>query len=176
MVHLMATQGEFGQSGSQQTEMGSDVLDLVETEMAVLARTLESLHRRSEIYRDLDRASYLIARTLETAGPISINGLASTLGLDPTTVTRQIATMETRRLVLRRTDGSDGRVRLVRLSEEGRRRMRAVQDTRKEHLARLLSDWSENDKGELGRLLARFNSGLSRELAREVSGDAAQTQ
>src|SRR5258708_5224572 len=56
-----------------------DALDLVETEMAVLTRALEGHQRRSEIYQDLDRASYLIARTLEATAPVSINGLASTL-------------------------------------------------------------------------------------------------
>src|SRR6266576_2155637 len=99
------------------TEPKADALDLVETEMAVLARVLEGLHRRSEIYRDLDRAGYLIARTLETTGPVSINGLASVLGLDATTVTRQVATMEIARLLRRRADPDDGRVSLISLSQ-----------------------------------------------------------
>src|SRR5580765_7684378 len=106
--------------------------------MAVLARALERLHRRSEIYRDLDRASYLIARTMEITGPVSINGLASALGLDATTVTRQVATMEATRLVRRRADRNDRRVTLISLSENGRRKMRAVQLARRDRVARLL--------------------------------------
>jgi DNA-binding MarR family transcriptional regulator len=141
-----------------------DALDLIETEMAVLARALERLHRRSEIYRDLDRASYLIARTMEITGPVSINGLAAALGLDATTVTRQVATMEATRLILRRADRNDGRVTLISLSENGRRKMRAVQLARKERVATLLGDWTENDRHELGRLLARFNDELSRDV------------
>jgi DNA-binding MarR family transcriptional regulator len=128
-------------------------------------RALEGHHRRSEIYRDLDRASYLIARTLETTGPVSINGLASTLGLDATTVTRQVATMEAARLILRRTDPDDGRVSLISLSQGGRRTMRAVQRARKERLKTLLCDWTPNDRRELGRLLARFNGELTRDNA-----------
>jgi DNA-binding MarR family transcriptional regulator len=142
-----------------------DALDLVETEMAVLSRALEGHHRRSEIYRDLDRASYLIARTLETTGPVSINGLASTLGLDATTVTRQVATMEAAQLILRRTNPDDGRVSLIRLSQRGRRTMRAVQRARKERLATLLGDWTPDDRRELARLLARFNGELTRDSA-----------
>jgi DNA-binding MarR family transcriptional regulator len=141
-----------------------DALDVVEAEMAVLARALERLNRRSEIYRDLDRASYLIARTLETTGPVSINGLASVLGLDSTTVTRQVATMEIRRLLLRRVDPDDGRVSLISLSQTGYRKMRAVQLARKERIATLLRDWTENDRRELGRLLARFNDELGRDV------------
>jgi DNA-binding MarR family transcriptional regulator len=144
-----------------------DALDLVETEMAVLARALERLHRRSEIYRDLDRASYLIARTLETTGPVSINSLASVLGLDATTVTRQVATMETAQLLRRRVDPNDGRVSLISLAQTGLRKMRAVQLARKERIAKLLHDWPENDRHELGRLLARFNDELSRDMTQE---------
>jgi DNA-binding MarR family transcriptional regulator len=144
-----------------------DPLDLVETEMAVLARALERLHRRSEIYRDLDRASYLIARTLETTGPVSINGLASALGLDSTTVTRQVATMEVTRLLRRRVDPNDGRVSLISLSQVGHRRMRVVQLARKERIAELLRNWTDDDRRQLGRLLARFNDELGRDIARE---------
>jgi DNA-binding MarR family transcriptional regulator len=149
------------------TAQEGDALDLVETEMAVLARALERLHRRSEIYRDLDRASYLIARTLQTTGPVSINSLASVLGLDATTVTRQVATMEIAQLLRRRVDPNDGRVSLISLAHTGLRKMRAVQVARKERIAKLLHDWPENDRRELGRLLARFNDELSRDITHE---------
>jgi DNA-binding MarR family transcriptional regulator len=137
-------------------------LDLIETEMAVLARALESMHRRSELYRDLDRASYLMARTLDTIGPASISSLASVLGLDATTVTRQVAAMEASKLVVRRSDPDDGRISLISLAPNGRRKMRAVQLARKERIASLLDDWTEDDLRQLGRLLARFNDDVSR--------------
>src|SRR5258708_1883308 len=108
----MPTRANLDPGTGRPTSHEGDALDLVETEMAVLARTLERLNRRSEIYRDLDRASYLIARTLETTGPVSINTLASVLGLDATTVTRQVATMEIAQLLRRRVDPDDGRVSL----------------------------------------------------------------
>ena len=148
------------------TAKQGDGLDLIETEMAVLTRTLEGMHRRSELYRELDRASYLMARTLDTTGPVSINRLASLLGLDATTVTRQVATMEGTKLVVRRSDPSDGRISLISLSPKGRRTMRAVQLARKERIARLLDDWTEDDRRQLGRLLARFNDDVSRDPVR----------
>jgi DNA-binding MarR family transcriptional regulator len=145
-----------------------DTLGLVETEMVVLARALERMHRRSEIYRDLDRASYLIARTLETTGPVSISSLAIALGLDATTVTRQVATMEDGRMILRRPDPDDGRVSMISLSQHGRRLMRAVQLARKERVASLLRDWTDEDRRDFGRLLARFNDGLSYDIAHDA--------
>jgi DNA-binding MarR family transcriptional regulator len=152
IIQLMTTKASPG-----------DALDLIETELAVLTRALERLQRRSEIHKDLDRASYLIARTLETTGPASINGLASALGLDATTVTRQVATMHASRLVVRRADPGDGRVSLIRLSEKGHRTMRAVQLVRRQRIEALLSDWAEKDRLELGRLLGKFNHELSRD-------------
>ena len=104
-----------------------------------------------------------MARTLDTTGPVSINRLASILGLDATTVTRQVATMEATKLVVRRSDPSDGRISLISLSPKGRRTMRAVQLARKERIASLLDDWTEDDRRQLGRLLARFNDDVSRD-------------
>src|SRR5260370_22357720 len=99
----------------------ADPLDVLETEMALLQRALERLGRRSDIHQDLDRASYLLARTLQATGPISVKDLASRLGLDATTVTRQVATMGGPGLRQRNPDPSDGRLDLIQLSPNGER-------------------------------------------------------
>jgi len=145
-----------------------DALAVVETEMAVLQRSLERLARRSDIHRDLDRASYLLARTLDSAGPISISNLASTLGLDATTVTRQVAVMGRRGLIRRRSDPNDGRVTRIGLSPAGRERMRLVQGARRERMGELLAGWPDGDQRELGRLLGQLNDAVHRA---EESGD-----
>ena len=166
MIQPMVTEGNTESRVGRLTVNHGDGLDLIETELAVLTRTLEGMHRRSELYRELDRASYLMARTLDTTGPVSINRLASILGLDATTVTRQVATMEATKLVVRRSDPSDGRISLISLSPKGRRTMRAVQLARKERIASVLDDWTEDDRRQLGRLLARFNDDVSRDPVR----------
>jgi DNA-binding MarR family transcriptional regulator len=159
----METERKAGPRVGRLTANEDDGFDLIESELAVLTRALESMHRRSELYRDLDRASYLMARTLDTIGPVSINRLASVLGLDATTVTRQVATMEAAKLVARRSAPNDGRISLISLSPKGRRKMRAVQLARRERIARLLDDWKVDDRRQLGRLLARFNDDVSRD-------------
>ena len=113
-------------------------IEVIETELAALTRTLEGMSRRSAIYRDLDRAGYLLARTLAARGPSSINGLAERLGLDATTVTRQVATMENAGFVRRRRDPHDARVSRIELSALGKRRMEGVRTGREERIARLL--------------------------------------
>jgi DNA-binding MarR family transcriptional regulator len=165
----METERKPGPRVGRLTANEDDGFDLIESELAVLTRALESMHRRSELYRDLDRASYLMARTLETIGPVSINRLASVLGLDATTVTRQVATMEETKLVARRSAPSDGRISLISLSPKGRRKMRAVQLARRERIASLLDDWKVDDRRQLGRLLARFNDDVSRDPSQVTS-------
>jgi DNA-binding MarR family transcriptional regulator len=135
-------------------------LAIMETELAMLARTLEGLNRRSSIHRGLDRSSYLLLRTLESVGSASINGLAQLVGLDATTVTRQVGTMEASGLVLRRRSPTDARVSVVALSALGRRRMEGVRAAREERIGSLVHDWPEQDRRAFGALLARFNAAI----------------
>ncbi|MGO9875757.1 MAG: MarR family winged helix-turn-helix transcriptional regulator [Acidimicrobiia bacterium] len=114
-----------------------------------------------------------MARTLATIGPVSINRLAPTPGLDATTVTRQVATMHRNRFVLRRADPGDRRVSLISLSEKGRRTMLAVQLARQERIETLLRQWTARDRLELGRLLAIFNEALSLDIAQTTSGEGS---
>jgi DNA-binding MarR family transcriptional regulator len=137
-----------------------DALDVVETEMALLQRGLERLARRSAIHRHLDRASYLAARTLDATGAISLKDLAARLGVDASTMTRQIATMETAGLLHRYADPHDGRVSVIELSAAGRRKMRAVQRARRERIQDLFAGWTKREQLEFGQLLARFNDAV----------------
>jgi DNA-binding MarR family transcriptional regulator len=137
-----------------------EALARLETELAMLTRTLEGMSRRSTLYRELDRSSYVLARTLATEAPVSINGLAELVGLDATTVTRQVATMETEGLVRRKRHPQDRRVSLVELTALGRRRMGAVRAARESRITELVGDWSDHDRAAFGRLLGRFNESI----------------
>ncbi len=137
-----------------------DPLSDIEVQLAVLARTLEGMSRRSQIHRELDRSSYLLARTLASDGPASINGLAARLGLDATTVTRQVATMERSGLVSRHAHPSDGRVSVIELAPPGRRRMDEVRAAREARIGELVADWPVPDRTAFADLLERFNQSL----------------
>ena len=141
----------------------TDALDVLETELAVLQRGLERLARRSAIHRDLDRASYLAARTVEATGPISLKDLATRLGVDASTMTRQVATMESAGLLHRYVDPDDGRVSLLELSPAGRRKMRTVRRARRERIRDLFAGWSQREQLEFGRLLGRFNDAVTQQ-------------
>lgn len=137
--------------------------------MAVLARSLERLSRRARIHHDLDRAGYLLLRTLDEAGPLSINSLAERVGLDGSTVTRQVATLLRDGLVERRVDPGDRRCCRVIPSGHGRRVMAEVQRRRTERMDQLLTGWSAEDRADLARILTRLN----RSIAEHALGDPA---
>lgn len=135
-------------------------ISAIETELATLTRHLERVSRQSRIYDRLDRSGYLLARTLHGRGPTAIGALAAELGLDATTVTRQVAVMDAEGLVARERDPHDGRSCLVSLTEAGVRRMDEVRAAREERLSTLLDGWSGDDRRSLGEVLARFNAAI----------------
>lgn len=138
-------------------------IDAIETELARLTRTLEGLGRRSHVYEHLDRAAYLLARSLATQGVATISSLAARLDLDATTVTRQVAAMEAAGYVRRTADPDDRRVSRIELSAAGRRRMEEVRTARAARLDTHLGDWSEPDRRRFAELLGRFNTAIGPE-------------
>jgi DNA-binding MarR family transcriptional regulator len=154
----MGTQISGRTRDSKDSGASGDPFDLIETEIAILMRTLS---RRRTIKHSLDRASYIVARVLAASGPYTIVQLASILGLDPTTVTRQVTVMVEAGLVTRRPHPSSGRYKLVALTPKGRRSMVSDQAERRQWFVEHLADWDADDRLELGRMLARFNDSLA---------------
>jgi DNA-binding MarR family transcriptional regulator len=154
---------------------GEDPLAALERELAVLVRHLERLGRQSDLYTGMGmgtgRAGYLLLMTLEEVGAATIGALAATLGLDASTVTRQIAAMEAEGLIERRTDSRDRRCSIISASHRGRALLRSVRERRTDRVDALLRQWPEEDRAALGRLLARLNqaiaAGASRQAPRE---------
>jgi DNA-binding MarR family transcriptional regulator len=138
-----------------------DPLDLVELESAVLVRHFEMLRRRTDVYREVERAEYLLLRSLDGEGPTDICGLAARLGLDPSTAGRQVHGLSERGLVARTPAPEDRRRSVVTLSPAGRRVMRRVQSRRRDETASLLADWSADDVRELGEALTRYNAAVA---------------
>jgi DNA-binding MarR family transcriptional regulator len=136
------------------------VLGAIETELARLTRTLEGLGRRSRVYEHLDRAAYLLARSLDSRGVATISSLATRLDLDATTVTRQIASMEASGYVRRSHDPDDRRVSRIELTPAGRKRMEEVRAARTARLDDHLEGWTEHDRAQFAELLGRFNHAI----------------
>jgi DNA-binding MarR family transcriptional regulator len=137
-----------------------DTIGVIELELLKLVRQLETFGRRSSLYLHIDRAGYLALRTIADLGPLSTKALASALNLDASTVTRQIAALESGGYVDRRPDPNDRRSSTILLTTEGRRMMDGVQQERRQGIEALVEAWDERERTVLGRVLHKLNASL----------------
>ena len=152
-------------------------VDVIEVASAVLVRNFELLRRRGGIYGDLDRAEYLLLRTLDRIGPSDICTLARALGLDPSTAGRQVSALQGKGMVERAPGETDRRRNIISPTAAGRARMAAVRDRRRETTRELLADWSEEDVRTLGDMFTRYNRSVAeRYLTEQATGAEALLQ
>lgn len=134
----------------------------IEVQTAVLTRNFELLRRRAAYPDELDRAEYLILRALTRLGPSSINHLADALGLDPSTVGRQVTVLEDAGLAERTQDPQDRRRTIVASTPTGRRRMKLTSARRQARTKELLGDWSTEELSTLADAFTRYNRAVAR--------------
>ncbi|AQS89722.1 MULTISPECIES: MarR family winged helix-turn-helix transcriptional regulator [Gluconobacter] len=110
----------------------------------------------------LDRALFPLLARVGRYGPIGVVELADRTGRDHTTVSRQMAKLESLGLIERQPSIKDRRVREAVVSTRGRE-MIAVLNRARERLAnRILASWTDDDLDQLGKLLRRFADDLMR--------------
>lgn len=142
------------------TAKPADTLGVIEVAAAVLVRNFELLRRRTPAPA-LDRSEYLLLRTLDATGPTDICGLAAALGLDPSTVGRQVAVMAGKSLVERRPSDTDRRRSIVSPTAAGLAAMAQVRTERRAGTAELLAGWSEEDLRTLAEMFTRYNRAVA---------------
>jgi DNA-binding MarR family transcriptional regulator len=104
----------------------------------------------------LDRALFPLLVGIERLGPIGVVELADRVGRDYTTVSRQVAKLESLGLVERQGGVHDRRVREAVVTPKGKLMTDAV-DAARERIARsIFANWEPQDFEELVRLLQKF--------------------
>lgn len=104
----------------------------------------------------LDRALFPLLVGIERVGPIGVVELADRVGRDYTTVSRQVAKLESLGLVERQGGTHDRRVREAIVTPKGKVMTDAV-DAARERLGRaIFAKWEQQDFEELVRLLQKF--------------------
>ncbi|MER6396544.1 MarR family transcriptional regulator [Kitasatospora sp. NBC_01246] len=138
-------------------------------QLAVFARRMEQV-RSSDGVGVLDRAAYLLLDRLERHGPANVKALADALGVDSSTVTRQVAPLVAAGLVGRVQDPADRRAVRLALSPIGARRLAEVRAGRAELARRLVADWPPEEQRAFCALLARFNHSMESYTAGRQGG------
>ena len=131
----------------------------VEREIGLLLRRSRAISARlsRELHPDLDGAAYGLLALLQDTGPLRASDLVARLGLDKSTVSRQVATLVALGLVTREADPADGRAQVLSTSPEGAARLSRIRDARRARWEADLADWPAEDVDTLGELLARLN-------------------
>ncbi|MBP1859611.1 MarR family winged helix-turn-helix transcriptional regulator [Rhizobium herbae] len=119
----------------------------------------------------LDRALFPLLVGIERLGPIGVVELADRVGRDYTTVSRQVAKLESLDLVERRGSAADRRVREAVISPKGKA-MTDLVDTARERIGQaIFKSWDARDIDELVRLMRKFAD----DIDRDVTADPAES-
>ena len=104
----------------------------------------------------LDRALFPLLVLVERLGPIGVVELADRVGRDYTTVSRQVAKLESLGLILRQASAVDRRVRESVITEKGKVMTDRVDEARERMGVSIFSTWNEGDFENLVRLMRKF--------------------
>jgi DNA-binding MarR family transcriptional regulator len=104
----------------------------------------------------LDRALFPLLIGIERFGPVGIVELAAGLNRDHTTVSRQVAKLETLGLVAREETAADRRTRRAVVSPAGKAMTERIDGARDAMLRAIFAGWDPAEITELVRLTTKF--------------------
>jgi DNA-binding MarR family transcriptional regulator len=144
----------------------------LEREIGLLLRRSRAISSRlaGQLHPDLDGAAFGLLALLQDDGPLRASDLVARLGLDKSTVSRQVASLVGLGLVDRSADPDDGRAQVLTPSEEGAARLAQIRDARRERWEADLGDWPAEDVATLAELLHRLNR-IGEARAREAGDE-----
>jgi DNA-binding MarR family transcriptional regulator len=149
----------------QGVDREDDAPAVIERELTLLVRRAQKVSLRGgQFDHPIERAAYAILGRLEDAGAQRPGALAEHFYLDASTISRQIAALQTGGLIERVPDEIDGRASLLRLTDHGQNVLRATRAERRRVVRVLLSTWEPESLDQFATLLTDFNAGLDRQL------------
>ncbi|MBB3655581.1 DNA-binding MarR family transcriptional regulator [Rhizobium sp. BK650] len=136
----------------QLRELHSALIDIVS--MMNRPQRDEMLIREAGI--PLDRALFPLLVGIERRGPIGIVDLADRIGRDHTTVSRQVAKLESLGLVARQDSKADRRVKQAVITPEGKAMTDLVDRARERMGKAIFQSWAPDEIDDLVRLMRKF--------------------
>lgn len=113
----------------------------------------------------LDRSDYVALTRIDQAAPLRPTELAEALGVDLSTVSRQVRDLVRSDLVERSDDPNDQRACRLGLTDDGRALLDRVRQARQAAMRRLLAGWSESDQLTLAHLVGRLADDMERAVS-----------
>jgi DNA-binding MarR family transcriptional regulator len=129
---------------------------------------------------DVEWSAHIVLKVLATEGPMRSSALAERIESDPSTVSRQVATLVRNGLLERRADPEDGRACLLVPTAKADAVLSEHNDIRLQHFHRMLGDWNDSDVSTFAALLQRFTDDFESAnhdwLNQRVPGQRASTE
>lgn len=143
----------------QDTHISSQLRGLHDSLIAIVSamnrpQRDEELIQRAGIR--LDRALFPLLVGIERLGPIGVVDMADRVGRDYTTVSRQVAKLESLGLVERRASERDARVRVATITPKGKAMTDTLDAAREKAAHALFASWDKEDFDNLVRLMRRL--------------------
>lgn len=126
-----------------------------------LARTFQAMGRfLHEREASLSRSDFGVLLRLADTGCTRSRDLAAAEGLDPSTMSRRLASLEERGFIRRSPDPDDRRAQVLSLTDAGQDALRTERRRRVGSVTDALADWPPEEQEELARLLGRLADSL----------------
>jgi DNA-binding MarR family transcriptional regulator len=114
----------------------------------------------------LDRALFPLLVGIERLGPIGIVELAERMGRDYSTISRQVAKLESLGLAERRQNPSDRRVNEAVVTPKGKAMTDRIDEARDRMAGEVFANWEDQEVKDLVRLMRKFADALMGERGR----------
>lgn len=113
---------------------------------------------------ELTRTDFLVLARLpladETGAAVRSGDLAQAEGVDPSTMSRRLASLAARGLISREPDPGDRRASVLRLTASGSEAVERERARRVALVTDALDGWDQRDRAELARLLSHLTDTL----------------
>jgi len=117
-----------------------------------------------------------VMMTIDADGSLPMGALAEAMDVSQASVTGIVDRMEQRNLVERQRDGEDRRVVKVALTDEGRRLIGTLAAQRREHMAQLLDDLTEDELSGFLRGVRAMRLARERRYGTKDTKDTSDTK
>jgi len=134
-----------------------------------MMRQFNTIKSRVALGSEGDTSPLFLLVKLAHLGPRRASDLAEQLCADPSTVSRQVASLVKSGLVERQADPDDGRASLLVPTELGRVKVREHAHRRGATMKPVIADWSAQDRDDFLRLMNKYIEGIEAHREQMIS-------
>jgi DNA-binding MarR family transcriptional regulator len=141
------------------------LLESIGTAFSRLRRRTSSVPIGAPVARTDVRRDLLLAIVEESDGQLSVNAVASAMGMERTAVSRLVGSCVTDGLVERVASQTDGRSITLRLTTRGHEVLANSRHQQRRAFEYITRDWDDGERLEFARLLHKYVAASSREAS-----------